>query len=43
MEIKRSTGKIFKQSGKCYVEVFGSQMSKLGMPSGTVPYPGKSQ
>ena len=30
---------ISKQDGKCYVEVFGSQMSKLGMPSAIVPYP----
>ena len=39
--VQSTTGNIFKQDGKCYVEVFGSQMSKLGMPSGTVPCPGE--
>jgi len=39
--VQSATGNIFKQDGKCYVEVFGSQMSKLGMPSGTVPCPGE--
>jgi len=39
--VRSSRGAIFKQDGKCYVEVFGSQMSKLGMPSGTVPCPGE--
>jgi len=39
--VRSSRGAIFKKDGKCYVEVFGSQMSKLGMPSGTVPCPGE--
>lgn len=39
--VRSSRGDIFKQDGKCYVEIFGSQMSKLGMPSGTVPCPGE--
>jgi len=41
-ELERSSrAAIFKQDGKCYVEVFSSQMYKLGMPSGTVPCSGE--
>lgn len=40
--VRSSRGAIFKQDGKCFVEIFGSQMSKLGMPSsGPVPCPGE--
>lgn len=39
--VQSATSKIFKQDGKCFIEVFGSQMSKLGMPSGQVPCPGE--
>jgi hypothetical protein len=40
--VQSATGNIFKQDGKCFVGVFGSQMSTLGMPSsGPVPCPGE--
>lgn len=40
--VRSSREAIFKQDGKCFFEVFGSQMSTLGMPSsGPVPCPGE--